>query len=207
MKDVRQVCSERKIREVYRACPQLQTGGVLRNPAAAGQRRPGMAAESPMNSHLLGPSALPEPVAPPPDDCHSDPAARSYATPAGPLGAALNRLGQESDTLITFVPELVAGVQTSGARGSLTAAQALAALLAGTHLEAVHDASGTYVNEAFASIDHALANGWKARPARGRIPALALAVARPVPGTPRPAGRRSGPTYRRHDHESRPPSP
>lgn len=71
-------------------------------------------------------------------------AARSIAIPAGPLGAALNRLGRESGTLITFAPELVAGIQTPGASGTLTVAQALAALLAGTGLEPVAGPSGAY---------------------------------------------------------------
>jgi len=71
-------------------------------------------------------------------------AARSYAIPAGPLGSALNRLGRESGALITFAPELVGGVQTRGASGSLGMAQALDALLAGTGLQAVRDASGAY---------------------------------------------------------------
>jgi len=72
-------------------------------------------------------------------------AARAYAIPAGPLGPALNRLGSESGTLITYAPELVAGVQTRGiASASLGVAQALDALLAGTGLEAVAGADGSY---------------------------------------------------------------
>ena len=69
-------------------------------------------------------------------------AARSYAIPAGPLGPALNRLGQESGALITFTPEQVAGVQTRGASGSLTVGQALNALVAGTGLEVSTAANG-----------------------------------------------------------------
>jgi outer membrane receptor for ferric coprogen and ferric-rhodotorulic acid len=76
--------------------------------------------------------------------------ARSYAIPAGPLGAALNRLGRESGTLISFAPELVAGLQTPGVQGSLAVPQALAALLAGAPLEAVRDANGAYALRATA---------------------------------------------------------
>lgn len=67
-----------------------------------------------------------------------------YAIPAGPLAAALNRLGRESGALITFAPALVAGLHTHGTQGAQGVPQALAALLAGTGLEAVPDASGAY---------------------------------------------------------------
>jgi len=83
-----------------------------------------------------------------PGAAHAQPAAgapaRSYAIPPGPLGPALNRLGRESGALITFAPELVAHAQTRGASGSLTVAQALAALLAGTGLEAAGGPGGAY---------------------------------------------------------------
>ena len=71
-------------------------------------------------------------------------APRSYAIPAGPLGAALNRLGRESGALITFAPELVAGVRTGGAQDASTVNQALAQLLAGTGLKPVAGAGGAY---------------------------------------------------------------
>lgn len=71
-------------------------------------------------------------------------AQRSYTIPTGTLASALNRLGRESGALISFAPDLVAGLHTSGAQGSQGVAQALAALLAGTGLEAVPDASGAY---------------------------------------------------------------
>ena len=73
-----------------------------------------------------------------------DAASRSYAIPAGPLGPALNRLGRESGALITFAPDLVAGLQTAGVQGAPTLAQALAQLLAGTGLEPVAGAGGAY---------------------------------------------------------------
>ncbi|RYF23014.1 MAG: TonB-dependent siderophore receptor [Comamonadaceae bacterium] len=71
-------------------------------------------------------------------------AARSYAIPAGPLGEALNRLGRESGALITFAPQLVAGVHTQGASGTLTVAQALDRLLSGSGLQALAGPDGSH---------------------------------------------------------------
>ncbi|WP_287803870.1 TonB-dependent receptor [Diaphorobacter sp.] len=69
---------------------------------------------------------------------------RSYAIAAGPLGPALNRLGRESGALITFAPDLVAGLRTAGVQAAPTVAQALAQLLAGTGLEPVAGPDGAY---------------------------------------------------------------
>lgn len=80
-------------------------------------------------------------------------AARSYAIPAGPLGAALNRLGQESGALITFSPEQVAGLQTQGASGSLTVVQAMGALLRGTGLQAFQGSAGAWTMRRTPSAD------------------------------------------------------
>lgn len=86
--------------------------------------------------------------------------ARSYSISAGPLGGALNRLGRDSGTLISFAPELVAGLQSPGVQGTLSVQQALAALLAGSRLEAVRDASGTYtLRRAPESAPHAAPTG------------------------------------------------
>lgn len=70
-------------------------------------------------------------------------AARSHAIAPGPLAAALNRLGRESGMLISFTPEMVAGLQSPGASGSLTPVQALDALLAGTGLQARPQGDGS----------------------------------------------------------------
>ncbi|WP_370680487.1 TonB-dependent siderophore receptor [Comamonas sp. GB3 AK4-5] len=78
--------------------------------------------------------------------------ARSYAIPAGPLAGALNRLGRESGVLITFSPALTAGERTQGLNGHYTVPQALAALLAGTELEAQPDASGSYALRRLATV-------------------------------------------------------
>lgn len=78
--------------------------------------------------------------------------ARSYAIPAGPLAGALNQLGRESGVLITFSPALTAGAHTQGLNGRYTVPQALAALLAGTELEAQPDASGSYALRRLATV-------------------------------------------------------
>ncbi len=75
----------------------------------------------------------------------SAPAARSYSIPAGPLAAALNRLGQESGTLISFAPGTVAGLHSPGVQGAADVGQALGSLLAGLPLQAQRDASGSYL--------------------------------------------------------------
>lgn len=71
-------------------------------------------------------------------------ARQTYAIPAGPLAQALNRLGRESGALITFAPELAAGMQTQGVNGSYTVPQALATLLAGSGLQATAGTDGGY---------------------------------------------------------------
>ncbi|WP_051303115.1 TonB-dependent siderophore receptor [Comamonas composti] len=78
--------------------------------------------------------------------------ARSYAIPAGPLAGALNQLGRESGVLITFSPALTADAHTQGLNGRYTVPQALAALLAGTELEAQPDASGSYALRRLATV-------------------------------------------------------
>lgn len=114
--------------------------------------RPSLPRRTAFAAHLLcmslaacAATALPHAaMAQPASAAASGAAARNYSIPAGPLGQALNWLGRESGTLITFAPELVAGVQSPGARGSLTLEQALNALLTGTGLEPVSSVAGEY---------------------------------------------------------------
>ncbi|MBS7779260.1 TonB-dependent siderophore receptor [Acidovorax sp. CCYZU-2555] len=114
--------------------------------------RPSLPRRTAFAAHLLcvslaacAATALPHAaLAQPASAAASGAAARNYSIPAGPLGQALNWLGRESGTLITFAPELVAGVQSPGARGSLTLEQALNALLAGTGLAPVSSVAGEY---------------------------------------------------------------
>ncbi|MGE8446082.1 MAG: STN domain-containing protein, partial [Comamonas sp.] len=99
-------------------------------------------------AHLLclGLAALPHTAqAQPAASAPATPAARSYAIPAGPLAAALNRLGQESGTLISFAPDTVAGLHSPGVQGATDVGQALGSLLAGLPLQAQRDTSGSYL--------------------------------------------------------------
>ncbi|MEJ2802147.1 TonB-dependent siderophore receptor [Comamonadaceae bacterium PP-2] len=75
------------------------------------------------------------------------PAARqvNYSIPAGPLAPALRTLASRADLLLTFTEAQTAGKTTSGVEGSYTPAAALAALLAGTGLQAAPLDNGAYV--------------------------------------------------------------
>ncbi|WP_179284210.1 TonB-dependent receptor [Bordetella genomosp. 10] len=72
-------------------------------------------------------------------------AARSYDIPAGPLNAVLMRFLAESGVLLSGSTELAQGKNSSGVQGIFTPEAALAALLAGTGLQAVPDARGRYL--------------------------------------------------------------
>ncbi|ENO81380.1 TonB-dependent siderophore receptor [Thauera mechernichensis] len=70
---------------------------------------------------------------------------RSYNIPAGPLNVVLTRFLGESGVLLSGSTELAQGKQSPGVQGNLTPKAGLAALLAGTGLQAVADAQGRYV--------------------------------------------------------------
>lgn len=70
---------------------------------------------------------------------------RSYNIPAGPLNVVLTRFLGESGVLLSGSTEQAQGKQSRGVQGNLTPDAALAALLAGTGLQAVADAQGRYV--------------------------------------------------------------
>lgn len=69
---------------------------------------------------------------------------RSFNLPPGPLDAALERFARTAGVNLSYEPALVAGVATRGITGQLGVAQALAALLAGTGLQAVAQPGGGY---------------------------------------------------------------
>lgn len=71
-------------------------------------------------------------------------ARRAFDVPAGTLDQALSRLGRQAGVQIAVNADLTAGVPSPGANGNLTVPKALRALLVGTGLEAVRDASGEY---------------------------------------------------------------
>jgi outer membrane receptor for ferric coprogen and ferric-rhodotorulic acid len=71
-------------------------------------------------------------------------ARRSFAIPAGTLDQALMRFGRDAGVLISVNADLTAGRQSPGLRGSYTVPEGIAALLAGSGLEAVRGANGGY---------------------------------------------------------------
>lgn len=70
---------------------------------------------------------------------------RSYNIPAGTLEDALNRLGSESGALLSFSTSSTAGLRSPGLSGNYSVQDGLAALLAGSGLEAARQANGSYV--------------------------------------------------------------
>ena len=69
---------------------------------------------------------------------------RVYQIPAGPLSTALARFVGESGILLAGSTELASGKTSRGLQGSHAVADGLAALLAGSGLEAVRNADGSY---------------------------------------------------------------
>ncbi len=69
----------------------------------------------------------------------------SFDIPNGSLKSALDAFSRQSGAPIIFRSDDVDGLQSSGARGSLSAVQALEAILAGTGFEARSDAGGSFV--------------------------------------------------------------
>ncbi|WMD19741.1 TonB-dependent receptor [Achromobacter seleniivolatilans] len=80
-----------------------------------------------------------------PTAAHAQAQTRGYDIPGGPLGDVLGRYGREAGIVLSFRPELTDGRQSNGLKGSYTASSGLAALLAGTGLQAAQQGSGSYV--------------------------------------------------------------
>lgn len=79
-----------------------------------------------------------------PDAAVRSEAARQYNIPAGSLDQVLGRFGREAGALVAIDPELTAGEQSSGLKGSYSVSGGLDAIL-GTHrLEAVPGTNGGY---------------------------------------------------------------
>lgn len=70
--------------------------------------------------------------------------ARHYHIPAGSLTTVLNDFGREAGILLSFSTELTNSLQSAGLNGNYTAHDGLSALLAGSGLEAVRTADGSY---------------------------------------------------------------
>ncbi|ENO90479.1 TonB-dependent siderophore receptor [Thauera linaloolentis 47Lol = DSM 12138] len=70
---------------------------------------------------------------------------QTYDIPAGPLAQALARFAASAGVSVQADARLVEGLRTTGLSGTHSAASGLAGLLAGSGLEAVERANGTYV--------------------------------------------------------------
>lgn len=75
-------------------------------------------------------------------------AAFAVALPAQPLGAALNELARQGRFQLLVLPELVAGKNAPAVSGSLTSAQALQRLLAGSGLAATQEGAVVVIKPA-----------------------------------------------------------
>ncbi len=102
----------------------------------------------PFTGHLLAFSlaaaGLAPLVVPLAAQAQSQPGARVYAIPAGPLESALNRFSLESGVMLAFAADDIAGKQSAGLSGSFAPPAALQALLAGTDLVAHLQPNGGY---------------------------------------------------------------
>lgn len=67
-----------------------------------------------------------------------------FTIPAGPLGAAIARLGRQAGVVVTVDPALVRGKTTTGLTGAFTPRQALETVLAQSGLRAQADGKGGY---------------------------------------------------------------
>jgi len=76
---------------------------------------------------------------------HAQASLRSYAIPAGQLEEALARFGQQAGLLLSFRPEQTAGMHSNGLAGQYEVEQGLLTLLAGTGLEPIRQANGSYL--------------------------------------------------------------
>ena len=70
---------------------------------------------------------------------------RSYSIAAGSLEDTLSRFGRAAGITLSFVPELTAGLRSTGLQGSHSVDDGLARLLTGSGLEAVRQPNGSYL--------------------------------------------------------------
>lgn len=70
--------------------------------------------------------------------------ARAYDIPAGSLEEVLGRFGHDAGILLSFRPELTAGLRSEGLHGHYGVEDGLAALLAGSGIQAVRQTNGSY---------------------------------------------------------------
>lgn len=98
------------------------------------------------NRQALIAAALAAALAATPAAAASAPAAEAVRLdiPAGPLGAAITKLGRDAGVIIAFDPSLVRNLRTPGLHGRHTAASGLDQLLTGTNLRAAPDGAGGF---------------------------------------------------------------
>jgi outer-membrane receptor for ferric coprogen and ferric-rhodotorulic acid len=101
-------------------------------------------------------------------------AAKRYDIAAGPLGNVMARFAAASGVLLAGPADLVQGRSSPGLNGSYTPSAAIDALLAGTGLEAVRQANGTY------SLRQA---STAATPGSSALPAVTVVATREKDGT------------------------
>ncbi|WP_419144766.1 TonB-dependent siderophore receptor [Achromobacter deleyi] len=102
--------------------------------------------------------------------------ARAYDIPAGTLEDVLGRYGRAAGIVLSFKPEVTAGLQSNGLRGSHDVRGGLDALLAGTGIRVLQQSSASFVLDRPAS------------PAIGtmQLPAVTVTAAAADPGLPAP---------------------
>ncbi|MFD4838898.1 TonB-dependent siderophore receptor [Achromobacter sp. NPDC058515] len=102
--------------------------------------------------------------------------ARAYDIPAGTLEDVLGRYGREAGIILSFKPEVTAGLQSNGLRGSHSVRGGLDTLLAGTGIQVLPQSNGSYV------LDRPAAAGIGAT----QLPAVTVTASAPDSGLPAP---------------------
>ncbi|TBV15642.1 TonB-dependent siderophore receptor [Stutzerimonas kirkiae] len=75
---------------------------------------------------------------------HAEERARTYAIPAGPLGAVLGRFANEAGLVLSFDAALTNGKRSGGLQGRYSVEQGFAQLLAGSGLQLVAGSGGNF---------------------------------------------------------------
>nr|WP_315252725.1 TonB-dependent receptor [uncultured Duganella sp.] len=99
---------------------------------------------------------------------------RGYHIAAGSLEDALNRFGRASGIMLSFVPDLTAGLRSDGLQGQYSVDDGLGKLLSGSGLEAVRQPNGSYL----------LRRAAGATPADARLQAIQVRAETDVPAAP-----------------------
>lgn len=95
-------------------------------------------------AHLLLGAVMPSPLTAAPAQAQT-PLSLSYDIAPGTLEEVLGRFGHDAGILLSFRPEITAGLDSRGLRGHYSVEQALTALLADTPIVASRQANGGYL--------------------------------------------------------------